>query len=138
MNTVTETALLFEIKALADLHVIEVADFHSDASHPVFPIRVDGDDPSPKPDPNTMTEIDPANAVSHGSRKERLRQQGTRQLQNETTKQGWYCITCAGLICRRKSSSCMLCSIDWNKRAGQKEQRPQRAHQEEGLVGKEA
>jgi hypothetical protein len=66
VSTVTETALWFAVNALADLHVIEVADFHSEASHPVFPTRADGDFPSPKSDPNTITEMDAANAVSHG------------------------------------------------------------------------
>jgi hypothetical protein len=90
VSTVIETALLFAIDALANLHIIEVADFHSDASHPVFPIRVDGDFSSPKSDPNTITDIDPGNAVSHSHRKEASKAAGHNAASKCSKKAGMW------------------------------------------------
>jgi hypothetical protein len=88
VNTVTETALLSFIDAREDLQVKEVADFHSDASHPVCPIREDGDFPSPKADPNKVTEKEPADAVRRGCRHEGSQEMGTKRLHNCSKEAG--------------------------------------------------
>jgi hypothetical protein len=51
---------------LAALHVMEVADFHSDSSHPVCPTRAEGDFPSPKLEPRASTEVEPVDVLSRG------------------------------------------------------------------------
>jgi hypothetical protein len=48
LNTVAATALGPIPDDLTVLHLIAVADFHSDSSHPVFPRRADAVVPFPK------------------------------------------------------------------------------------------
>jgi hypothetical protein len=85
-STVTVTEFCPIPEDLPVLHEIDVAEFHLDCSHPVFPSRTDGVFPSPKFDPNTNSRTDPVDTVSHG------RQQHTpRQAENNSKlqQQGW-------------------------------------------------
>jgi hypothetical protein len=54
-------ASLWMLAALTDLHITEVADLHSEVSHPVLPVLAVGVFPSPKFDPSTNRKVDPEN-----------------------------------------------------------------------------
>ena len=66
LTIVTVIPLFAKYFVPTDLHVTAVADFHSDCSHPVCPIRTDGDFPPSKFNPSTMIKEDPAKkSLSH-------------------------------------------------------------------------